>query len=358
MRTVAVLLVLAFTAGCLGAVELDDEPTIETDDEPAATVDADGDLVVHAIDVGQADATLVETPEDEVILVDSGDWRADGEAVIDYLDAQDIDRIDYLVTTHPHADHIGGHAAVIETFETERDGIGEVWDPGVAHTSQTYERYLDAVEAHDVTLIDAQEGDELGLDGASTKVLNPPESPGTDDLHHNSLTLEIAFGETTVLLTGDAEADAEDRMVDTYDDLDADIYHAGHHGSSTSSTEPFLSTLDPAATIISAAYDSQYGHPHDEVLDRFAGHGIDTYWTGIHGTIVFETDGETITASTGTAATTDPTEVRDAEPAETDPTATVDQRETYEVTTATVHASPVAALTTTRASMHHQSVTP
>lgn len=331
MRRLALVLALVLLAGCLGAVDINDDDSAVVDDAvPAA---ADGDLVVHAIDLGQADATLLETPEDETILVDSGDWRDDGEDVLAYLDAQNIDHIDYLVTTHPHADHIGGHAAIIETYETERDGIGEIWDPGVAHTSQTYERYLDAVEEHDVTLIHAQAGDTLGAAGVVATVLNPPADLDTDDLHENSLTVRVAFGDTAVLLTGDAEKETERRLVESYgDDLDVDIYHAGHHGSSTSSTPELLDAADPEMTIISAAYDSQYSHPHDEVLDRFDKRGIDAYWTGVHGTIVFETDGETIAASTAADATTDPGAILDEPAATVDATAPVEQRTSYDAT--------------------------
>ncbi|WP_331235743.1 ComEC/Rec2 family competence protein [Natronorarus salvus] len=288
----------------------DEETPDDTTDaeEETETEPVDGSVEVHMIDVGQADATLIIGPGGETMLIDTGDWRQDGSGVIEYLEGEGIDRIDYLVATHGHADHIGGHAAVIEHFETEGDGIGQAWDSGVPHTSATYDRYLDAVEEHEVDLIDAQEGDEIPIEGVDVQVLNPPaESDRPDDLHYNSLSVHLAFGETAFLFTGDAEEDAEARMVDAHgDELAADVYHAGHHGSATSSTPAFLDSVEPEIALISAAYESQYGHPHDEVLDAFADRGIESYWTAVHGTVVIESDGSDLAVETESEATTDP----------------------------------------------------
>ncbi len=291
--------------------ESSDDTESDTDDEETDAVD--GSLEVHTIDVGQADATLIVGPGGETMLIDTGDWRQDGSEVIEYLEGEGIDRIDYLVATHAHADHIGGHAAVIEHFETEGEGIGQAWDSGVPHTSATYDRYLDAVEEYDVDLIDAQEGDEIPMEGIDVTVVNPPaESDRPEDLHYNSLSVHLAFGETSFLLTGDAEENAETRMVDDHGDaLAADVYHAGHHGSSTSSTPAFLDTVEPEVALISSAYESQYGHPHDEVLEAFADREVETYWTGVHGTVVIESDGSELAIETETEATTDPAEIRD-----------------------------------------------
>jgi len=292
-----------------------------------------GTLEVHAINVGQADATLVIGPTGETMLIDSGDWRDDGETVLEYLRAHDVDRIDHLVTTHPHADHIGGHAAVIEYYETEADGIGAVYDPGVAHTSATYDRYLDAVEEHDVALLEAAAGDEIPFEGVGATVYNPPPASDSTELHEASLTLRLEYGETAFLFTGDAEAGTEDRMAEAYgDDLSADVFHAGHHGSRTSSSDALLEVVDPAATVVSSDYDSQYGHPHEEALDRFAERGIEAYWTATHGTIVFTSDGETIAVATQTDAPTAPGQLRDAPETTADPTAPATDRTTLSAT--------------------------
>ncbi len=303
------------------------EPTTETPTstppptpEPPTT---DGVLEVHAINVGQADATLIVAPTGETMLIDSGDWRDGGETVLAYLDVQEITRIDHLVATHGHADHIGGHDVIIEEFETNRDGIGAAWDSGVPHTSQTYERYLDAIEDHDVTLYETWEGDEIPFhaEGLTATVVNPAaDSDDPIDLHYNSVAIHVTYGETTALFTGDAEADAEARMAAEHGaTLAADLYHAGHHGSSTSSSELFLDVVAPEMAIISSGYDSQYGHPHEEVLDAFGERGIATYWTGVHGSVLFESDGEAWTAFVQTEATTEPLALRDEPKSDVDP---------------------------------------
>ncbi len=124
--------------------------------------------------------------------------------------------------------------------------------------------------------------------------------------HYNSVVLSIEFGEFRYVTTGDAESNAEHRLVEAWGtELEADVYQAGHHGSSTSSTDPFLDTMQPEIVVISSAYESQYGHPSDEVLERFAAADIETYWTGIHGDIVMTTDGSVIDVETTKTFTTD-----------------------------------------------------
>ena len=320
----AVVALVGF-AGCLDAGDdigaTDDSPddTGATNDVPSddtedagegddSTTEPDGTLSFHHIDVGQADATLIVTPTNETILIDTGDWRQDGSIVLEYLDQLNIDRIDHLVATHAHADHIGGHAAIIEEFESNRDGIGNIYDSGVAHTSQTYENYLDAVDDHGHELLIVEEGDSLPLDSDSVTatVLNPPAGESGSDLHENSVTLVFEFGDIRYLTTGDAEAETETRLVDEWAaELAADIYHAGHHGSTTSSTESFMDAVDPDISVISSAFDSQYGHPHDEVLDRFAEMGIETYWTGVHEDIVVRTDGDSVSVDPAVEESTD-----------------------------------------------------
>ena len=325
---VIVFIVAIVIVGGLGVLGLggggngNGDPTGGNGDDPN-NITGTEDFEIHAINVGQADATLLIAPSGETMLIDSGDWTDDGEIVLEYLENHGIERIDHLVSTHAHADHIGGHAAIIEQYETEKEGIGQIWDSGVTHTSQTYDDYLDAVEEHNVTLFETQEGDEIPIDGIQATVLNPPADPEyPDDLHYNSVTVLVEHGEVGFIATGDAEEDAEQRLADEYgEDLESDIYHAGHHGSSTSSTVEFLSAVDPETSIISSAYDSQFGHPDEKVLNRFADHNIAAAWTGIHGSMVFTSDGEDYNVTAQADRTTNPTQLRDEPEITADPAA-------------------------------------
>ncbi|WP_207592829.1 MBL fold metallo-hydrolase [Halomontanus rarus] len=278
--------------------------------------DVAGELEIHHIDVGQADSTLLVTPDGETILIDTGDWPQDGSDVIAYLEAQGIDRIDHLVATHSHADHIGGHAAVIEHFETNGDGIGAAYDSGIPASSATYDNYLDAVEEYDVDLLLVERGDELPIEGdVSARVLNPPPGASGDQIRNNDVALAVEFGAFQYVTTGDAESGGESRMLEEWgSDLEADVYQVGHHGSSTSSSEAFVDAVDPEAAIISSAYDSQYGHPSDDVLERFADREIDTYWTPVHGDIVVRTDGASFEVETGESFSTNAADILDEKP--------------------------------------------
>ena len=297
-RTIALLAVLGLVvlAGCTSGLSGTDTgadgsvattavgETTATNATGTASATPEGELSVHLLNVGQGSSTLIIGPEGETILIDTGDWRNKGEDVITYLEAKDVTRIDHLVTTHPDADHIGGHAAVIEHFETNAEGVGAVYDPGIASSSATYERYLDAVEKYDVTLYRTQAGDSIQLSGVEAQILAPPEGYlAGDDRNENSLVLHLQFGASSFLLPGDGETASEEYLVETYGDrLNATVLAAGHHGSQSSTSEEFLDTVSPQAAVISSAYDSQYGHPHEEVLERLAARSIPTYWTATH----------------------------------------------------------------------------
>nr|WP_303647115.1 lamin tail domain-containing protein [Haloarchaeobius salinus] len=323
------MVLLVVCSGCLAAPDATGEPV--TSGEPATAPDSvNGTLEVHFIAVGQSSSALVVTPAGETVLIDSGDWRDDGELVIDYLERQGIERIDHLVTSHADADHIGGHAAVIEHFETAGEGVGAVYDPGITSTSATYERYLDAVEEYDVALFRTRVGAQLPIEGVDVAVLGPPQEPLANvDRNENSLVLRIAHGNTSVLFPGDAGVVEEEYLLSTYgDDLRSTVLLAGHHGSRSSTGEDLLDAVQPRVTVISSAYSSQYGHPHREVLERLATRSIPTYWTGVHGDVVLRSDGRTVTLLSQQSATTVATALRDepaVEPGSSDPVAVREQ---------------------------------
>ena len=299
------------TVGPTTTEEVTTENPTKTTTSP--TAEANGTLSVYTLNVGQGAGALIVGPSGETMLVDSGDWRDEGKIVIDQLERLDINHIDYLVTSHPDADHIGGHAEIIEYLETEGEGIGAVYDPGITSTSQTYQDYLDAIEQHDVTLYETYAGDTIPFENVDAEVLAPPEGYlANEDRNENSLVLHLGHGNASFLLPGDAEAEAEAYLVEQYgSQLNSTVLIPGHHGSSSSTSVEFLGTVDPRVGVITSGYDSQYGHPHEKTLERLGNQEVRTYWTGSHGTVQIRSNGTAITIGTQQSAPTDPLSIRD-----------------------------------------------
>ena len=230
----------------------------------------------HFIDVGQADATLIETSE-ATKLIDVGHWQRND--VIDYLEAEGIEELDLVVGTHPHADHIGQMEQVIEDFQVE-----EAWMSGYEHDSQTYENVMDAIDEHDVTYRTPRVNETYQPGLVEFEIINPTDPIDGMGIHESCLAFRTNFGDFSAMFTGDVEEETEHEMIERGHDLEADVYQAGHHGSSTSSSAEFLDEMDPDVTIYSADPEV-YGHPHDEVVDRMEERGIEQYGTYEHGTI-------------------------------------------------------------------------
>lgn len=241
-------------------------------------------LVVHFIDVGQGDATLFQGP-DFTLLVDAG--RHDRSDVVPYLRAAGVERINLFVGTHPHSDHIGQFPQVMRAFP-----VDNVWLSGDLHTTRIFERTLDAILESDAGYHEPRAGEVFHLGSARIEVVHPAEVNG--DFNNGSISMRIVYGDVTILLTGDAEAEAEAEMIARGHDLRADVLHVGHHGSRTSTSEAFLAAVSPKVAVYSAGQDNSYGHPHAEVIERLRRHGVTVYGTDVHGTIRMTTDGSTI----------------------------------------------------------------
>lgn len=241
-------------------------------------------LEVHFIDVGQGDSILVKLSSGENILIDGGD-RSAGPIVTEYLRSQDVTEIDLMVSSHPHQDHIGGLISVLNEFPVKR-----VLDPAAPHTTQTFEEYLTLILEKEIPFTVARAGQTFDYSGVTFKVLSPADD-NWENLNNASVVLKATIGEISFLFTGDAEREAEDRMLDPA----ADILKIGHHGSNSSTQHSFLSRVNPKVAIIMCGLNNQYGHPHQEVLDRLD--GIEVYRTDLHGTIIVVTDGQTYNVS-------------------------------------------------------------
>lgn len=268
-------------------------PAPATTSPPTTVVNAPtGDLEVHFIDAGQADATLF-LHADVAMLVDTGHWQRSD--VVTYLRSVGVTHLDLVVVTHPHADHIGQFAAVLDAFD-----VTEVWWSGAVTTTATFGTALDALEASNAVYEEPRSGDVTAVGPLGIEVLHPASVSGSN-LNNTSIAMRVTYGDVAFVLTGDAEAVAETQMVARHG-LAADVLHLGHHGSSTSTTPAFLAAVSPSVAVYSAGSGNQYGHPHHEVIDRVAAVGADLYGTDVHGTVVVRTDGTSLDVTTTTRA--------------------------------------------------------
>ena len=248
-----------------------------------------GILKVHFLDVGQADSILVQLPNGQVMLIDAGN-NDDGPFVVSYLKRQGIKKIDYLVGTHPHEDHLGGLDDVIRSFD-----IGRVYMPRVTATTKTFEDVLLAIKKKGLKIAAAGAGvTVVDQDGLKVNFIAPAGS-GYEDLNNWSAVTGIQYGAAAFLFTGDAEAQSEEEMLTSGANLKADVLKVGHHGSSTSTTPAFLKAVAPKYAVISAGAGNDYGHPHKETLARLKKAGVKVYRTDLDGTVVFTSDGKTVT---------------------------------------------------------------
>lgn len=250
---------------------------------------ASGELAVHFLDVGQADCTLLVC-DGEAMVIDAGN-NGDANAIKEYLYGQGISELKYAVGTHPHEDHIGSMDMVVGLWPPE-----SLFLPQVEADSETFRDVLHAAEEKEVPITRPVIGQTYSLGGGSFTILGPLTDYG-ENLNDWSVVLKFTYGDCSFLFSGDAEAEAEGDLCDSGQDLSADVYQVGHHGSSTSTSQEFLDRVSPAYAVISCGADNDYGHPHQETLDRLATAGAEIFRTDEQGTIVAHCDGQEITWS-------------------------------------------------------------
>lgn len=259
--------------------------------EPASV---EGRIEVHIIDVGQADGILIRT-EAGYIVVDAGLSGGEDEYVR-YLRDAGVFEIEYLVLTHPHSDHIGGADAVLEEFD-----VKNVILPNAEHTSSVYMKVLGLIQDENANAILAKAMESYTMGDLKMTVL-APNGEKYDSLNDFSVVLRVEFGNTSFLLTGDAEKVSELEMISRIPSelLDCDVLKLGHHGSSTSTSQEFYDAVSPSYAAISCGKDNEYGHPHKEILNRLSDliSAGKVYRTDEDGSIVFTSDGNSISVST------------------------------------------------------------
>lgn len=257
--------------------------------EPPIPTDAAGAnlLSVMMIDVGQGDSILVAFGAEDTMLIDAGE-PDDTQAIKEELTERGITQIDVLVATHPHADHIGAMADIIQSYD-----IGSVYMPDMQSQSKTYQALKATIEKRGVPLTIAYAGESFDLGPAKCTIVSPEKS-ADKDANNESVVLLVDYLDTEFLFTGDAEKWAESEVLDAGYNVDADVLKVGHHGSHTSTSEAFLKAVSPDYAVISCGKNNDYGHPHKETLDLLNKYGINTLRTDISGDVLFLSDGHTL----------------------------------------------------------------
>lgn len=274
--------------GC--TTEMQSEKTDTKVETSATQINPGNELRVHFIDVGQGDSIFIQSPDGKTMLIDGGK-RDSGKEVVDYLRAQGVKKLDYVVATHPDADHIGGLLAVLNSIS-----INHFIDSGKIHTSQTYENMLQLIVDKKIPFVVPDKGDKISLDSnMDITVFNVGEE--SDDNNEASIVLKVQYGEVSFLLTGDADIKVEKSMMKQYN-LQSTFLKAGHHGSDTSTSEDFIRAVKPEVTILSYGKDNSYGHPKQEVVNHIKKVKSQAYATAEVGNIVVTTNGVDYSVST------------------------------------------------------------
>jgi len=274
---------LIFMAGCSGSKGV----------QSGSKDSAGAPLTIKVLDVGQGDAILIRT-KDQVVLVDTGDVPA-RDKLISMLKAQGITTIDKLIITHPHADHIGGAADVFKNFT-----VKQIYDSGQKTTSNLYRQYLTQIQKKGIPFTVVSAGMTIELGNETILKVLAPETPfigGSEpDLNNNSIVAKLVYRNFSILLTGDAESESEERMLKKDAAiLNSTLLKSGHHGSRTSSSAAFLQAVTPEAALISLGANNEYHHPHPSTLKKYKEKKIEVYRTDTDGTLTVTSDGKTYT---------------------------------------------------------------
>ena len=251
------------------------------------SVSAQNEIITHFIDVDQGDAILIELPNEENMLIDAGSNKK-GRKVVEYIKKQNITEINYLIGTHPHADHIGGLDDVIKSFK-----IGRIYMPQVNHTTKTYEDVLLSIDAKGKKIKAAKKGLIIVEDDELKAQILSPISNDYQDLNNWSVVIKLDYKKISFLFTGDAEEKVENQLINSEIDLKSQVYKVAHHGSDTSNNSKFLEKVDPQVSVISVGVDNSYGHPSPAVIKKLTKIDSNIFRTDKQGTIIISSDGET-----------------------------------------------------------------
>lgn len=254
---------------------------------PARSKKVDGDLNIYYFDVGQADCILIQNKNHNMVI-DAGN-NADGKYIVKAMKSIGVEKIDYLVGTHAHEDHIGGMDDIIRNFE-----INTFYMPEIITTTKTFEDVLDALEEKQVPFDTPEIDKSFNLGDAIVDTIYVGDDD--TDLNNSSIVLKVTYGRNAFLFMADAETKVEKKIMNK--DISADVLKVGHHGSSNGTSKEFLQEVNPTYAIISVGKGNDYGHPHKATLKRLNNQNVKVHRTDKENTIIVTSDGNNITIST------------------------------------------------------------
>jgi competence protein ComEC len=243
------------------------------------------ELTVTFIDVGQGDAILVESPEGKKILIDGGEEKR--KVLLPYLQRKGINRLNLMVATHPHDDHLGGLIAVLKKIK-----VDQVLDSGQVYDSSAYRNFLALIKANQIKMTVGRAGMRLNLGGGVTGFVLSPFSQLLGSTNGDSLVLRLVYGQTSFLLTGDLDNKGEEQILNSGERVRSTLLKVGHHGSLTATSERILAIVAPAVTIISCGLHNKFHHPHKATLNKLK--KIKTFRTDQNGTVIVKSDGQNL----------------------------------------------------------------
>lgn len=244
---------------------------------------------LHYIDVKEGDSIFIELPNEKTMLIDAGE-AVEGKKVINYIKQLGYSNIDYVVGTHPHADHIGGLAQVINSFS-----VGKIYMPKAISTSKTYENLLNTISMKGLKIRTAKAGINIINENNLLIDIIAPNNDSYSDLNNYSVVIKITYKNRKFIFMGDAEMISENEILT---DVTADIVKVGHHGSNTSSGQNFVDRVNAKYAIISVGSDNNYNHPNMNIVNRWETSGAKVYRTDLSGTIIAITDGNALSIET------------------------------------------------------------
>lgn len=247
------------------------------------------DVRVHFIDVGQGDCTVIYD-NGHCMVIDGGESE-NGDKIVNYIKGLGINEIDYIIATHPHADHIGGLCNVISSFK-----VSNIIMPDAVSSSKVFENLLSAAEKSNAKVIKAEAGNKYKLGLSEFTVIGPVKPD--ENLNNNSVVIKLVYGNNSILFTGDAEKEEENDIINTGADISSEVLKVGHHGSTTSTSDEFVNKANPRYAVICVGKNNSYSHPSSDVITKLEKLGVSIYRTDTMGNIDMTLDGDNVSVVT------------------------------------------------------------